>query len=49
MNAFCSKQMNISSSDKKNMYSFDDSFIEELIKRGYDLDTLKFSIRKKEA
>ena len=29
-------------------YRFMDSFVEELEKRGYDLTTLKFSIKKKE-
>ena len=45
MNAFTSKQQR---TDLKTMKPvFDDSFIDELEKRGYDIDTLRFSIDKK--
>lgn len=45
MNAFTSKRMHFDYS--KRLPEFDLSFIEELEARGYDLDTLRFSIEKK--
>ena len=45
MQAFCSKRQR---TDLRTMMpTWDDSFIEELEKRGYDIDTLRFSIDKK--
>lgn len=45
INAFTSKRMYLNFS--RNLPEFDPSLIEELEARGYDLDTLRFSIEKK--
>lgn len=45
MNVFCSERSRLDLSTTKHVY--DKSFIEELEARGYDLDTLKFSIEHK--
>lgn len=46
MNAFTSKRLSLDYSNASGV-SFDDSFIDELEKRGYDTTTIKFSIEKK--
>ncbi|BAQ84260.1 hypothetical protein [uncultured Mediterranean phage uvMED] len=46
MNIFCSKRLQMGSK-LLSRYEFDPSLIDELEKRGYDIDTLKFSIEKK--
>ena len=45
MHAFCSTRQRTDLTTLKP--TWDDSFIDELEKRGYDLDTLRFSIDKK--
>jgi hypothetical protein len=42
MNSFSSKRFH------PNSFEFEDSFLEELEKRGYDIETIKFSIKKKQ-
>ena len=46
--AFCSKRMAFDSTPGVRGYVFEPGFIEELEKRGYDLSTLRFRIRKKD-
>lgn len=46
MNVMCSERPRLNISTRR--YEFDPSFIDELDARGYDIDTLKFSIRRKE-
>lgn len=46
MNALCSERQHI---DLKTMRpKFSPSLVDELERRGYDIDTLKFSVRRKE-
>ena len=46
MNTICSERTRLELSTTK--YVFDPSLIDELEKRGYDLETLRFSIEKKQ-
>lgn len=46
MNVLCSERMRLNFSSMK--YEPDPSLIDELEARGYDLDTLQFSIKRKE-
>lgn len=45
MNAFCSKRVSVKLEDGKPVFS--KSFIDELEDRGYDIDSLRFSIDRK--
>lgn len=45
MNVFCAERPRLNLSSTK--YEFDKSPVDELEERGYDLDTLKFSIERK--
>lgn len=45
-NAFCGKTMTRDWEKKGGPIVWEDSFVDELKKRGYDITTLKFSIEK---
>lgn len=45
MNVLCAERPRLNLSTTR--YEFDQSFIDELESRGYDLDTLQFSIKRK--
>ena len=48
-NMFCSKRQRMTFGDereKEGPVAFDQSFVDELASRGYDITTLKFSVQK---